>query len=271
MDRLSISELTTYRWSFDADVQNCLKAGISALGVWRQKLSDFGEERGIELLRDSGLSVSSLSWGGGFTGSDGRSFKDSVADGCEAVRLAASMGAGCLILYTGARGGHTHNHARRLIKSALGELAQVAAGSDVTLVIEPMHAGCAADWTFLTSLAETTALIDEIDVPNLMIAFDTYHLGQGDNCCRTVAEIAPRVGIVQLGDSLAAPNGEQNRCRIGDGNLPLRDLVTALVDGGYDGFYEVELLGEEVEELDYHELIAHSKQAFRELMGPSSQ
>ena len=53
MDRVSISEVTTYRWSFEEDVQNYVGAGISGIGVWRQKLSDFGEEKGVELIQAS--------------------------------------------------------------------------------------------------------------------------------------------------------------------------------------------------------------------------
>src|SRR5437868_1367486 len=105
MDRLSMNELTTYRWSFEEDVRNYAAAGFSAIGVWRQKLSDFGEERGAELLLESGLEVSSLLWAGGFTGSDGRSYRESLQDAEESVRLAAGLHAGCLILFTGSRAG----------------------------------------------------------------------------------------------------------------------------------------------------------------------
>src|SRR5262245_62293382 len=48
MARLSMNEMTTFRWSFEEDVAQYAAAGFSALGVWRQKLSDFGEETGIE-------------------------------------------------------------------------------------------------------------------------------------------------------------------------------------------------------------------------------
>ena len=67
MPRLSMNEMTTFRWSFEEDVQRYREAGYPAIGVWRQKLADFGEERGIELLRDSGLAVSNLMWAGGLS------------------------------------------------------------------------------------------------------------------------------------------------------------------------------------------------------------
>ena len=80
MLKLAMNEMTTYRWSFEEDIHYYAKAGFDAVGVWRQKLSDYGEEKGIELIAESGLHVSSLHWAGGFTGSDGRAHQDAVDD-----------------------------------------------------------------------------------------------------------------------------------------------------------------------------------------------
>src|SRR4029079_19126645 len=87
MPLVSVNELTTYRWTFDEDVAQYRAAGFTAIGVWRQKLCDFGEEKGVELLADSGLAVSNLLWAGGFTGSDRRSVCDSIEDDDEAVEI----------------------------------------------------------------------------------------------------------------------------------------------------------------------------------------
>lgn len=267
MAQLSMNEMTTYRWSFEEDVEQYLRAGIGGIGVWRQKLSDFGEEKGIELLADSGLQVSNLLWAGGFTGSDGRSLRESIDDAEEAVRLAAQMKAGCLIVYSGGRAGHTHNHARRLVKEALSELASVAAESHVTLALEPMHLGCAADWTFLTGLDDTLALLDLVGSPWLKLAFDTYHLGQDQQAVERMDELADRIAVVHLGDCKGPPQHEQNRSRLGEGAIPLRQIVDALRNAGYDGFYDVELMGEDIEASDYCDLLRQSKRAFAELVG----
>ena len=104
MATLSMNETTTFRWSFEEDVARYAAAGIPAMGVWRQKLSDCGQGRGLELLARSGLKVSHLLWAGGFTGSDGRSYRESVEDAAEALRTAAALGTGCLVVYSGARG-----------------------------------------------------------------------------------------------------------------------------------------------------------------------
>jgi sugar phosphate isomerase/epimerase len=267
MARLSMNEMTTFRWSFDEDVANYAAAGIEAMGVWRRKLSDFGEERGIELLAQQGMSVSNLLWAGGFTGSDGRSFRESVDDALDAIRLAAQMRAHCLVLYSGARAGHTHNHARRLLREAMREIAPVAADYDVTLAMEPMNSSCAAEWTFLTSLDETLQLLDAMECPQVKLALDTYHVGLEPGLVERLGELAPRIAVVHLGDCKETPDAENNRCRLGQGRVPLREIIAALEKAGYQGYFDVELLGEEIEATDYRELIEHSKQAFCRLAG----
>jgi sugar phosphate isomerase/epimerase len=266
MAQLSVNETTTFRWSFEEDVANYVKAGIPAIGVWRQKLSDFGESRGIELLAESGLKASHLLWAGGFTGSDGRSFRTSIEDAVEALRIAGSLKAQSLVVYSGARAGHTFNHARRLIKDALKELVPLAIEQGVFLAIKPVHPGCACEFTFLTSVDDTLALLEAIGSPQVKLVFDTYHLGHDRSVLTRIPQIVEQIALVQLGDAKKVPAGEQNRCLLGHGTIPLKEIIAALAGSGYDGFYDVKLLGEEIETLDYWHLLEHAKQAYQELI-----
>ena len=117
--RLAVSELSTIRWSFEDDVLQYLKHGFEAIGIWRTKLSDYGEEKAKELLDEHSLKISSLQWAGGFTGSDGRSFREAMHDAYDAIELAAMLGAKTLLVHAGSRSGHTKNHARRMLATAL--------------------------------------------------------------------------------------------------------------------------------------------------------
>lgn len=266
MARLSVNEITTFRWSFEEDVTQYAAAGIPSVGVWRRKVSDFGEEKAAELLEESGLRVSHLFWAGGFTGSDGRSFRASVEDAKDALQTAAILKAGTLVVHSGARAGHTHNHARRLFRDAILELSPIAAELGVTLAVEPMHPGCAAEFTFLTSLDSVLDLLGSLPAPQPQIVLDTYHLGFDPELPQRIHDIVPRIAIVQLGDARQPPQGEQNRCRLGEGVIPLPQIVDSLSAAGYDGFYDVELFGEEFEAADYSALLRHAKEAFAQLV-----
>lgn len=259
MALLSINQMTTFRWSFEEDVHSYVDAGMNGIGIWRPKLADYGEEKGAELLAEMGLSVSSLHWIGGFTGSEGASYKESVEEAAEVVRLAGMLKAGCVIAYSGARAGHTSNHARRLIKNALTELAPLAGEEGTVLALEPMHPGCAAECTFVTSLDDAVEIIEAVDSPHVKLAFDTYHLCQNGLTSDRLAEAARYLALVQLGDSRQPPDGEQNRCHLGEGTLPLAEVVSALRGAGYNGFFEIDLMGEEIEAADYGETLQKSK------------
>lgn len=266
MSGVSMNELTTYRWSFEEDVLRYAAAGITALGVWRQKLSDFGEEKGAELLRDAGLSVSNLLWAGGFTGSDGLSYQEGIEDATEAIELAAELETDTLVIYSGAQGGHTHNHARRLLTGALKELVPVARDYGVSLALEPMHESCAEDWTFLKSIDETLQICDAVDDQVVRLVFDTYHLAQDPAVLDQISELAPRTAIVHVGDSKSLTPCEQNRCPLGQGTLPLREVASRFLAAGFSGFFDVELMGEEIEALDYQQLIRDSRVACEDFL-----
>lgn len=268
MVALSINELTTLRWSFEEDVLNYRAAGIKSIGVWRDKLADYGEARGIELLAEHGMSVSNLLWAGGFTGSEGPSHREMIADAEAAIELAAALEAGCLVLYSGGRAGHTVRHSRRLFKDALKHLDPIAAAFGVTLAVEPMHPEVAEPCTLLTSIDEALSAIDGARCRATKIVFDTYHLGHGGLTAKQIAKVAPRVAVVHLADARNAPEREQNRCRLGCGMLRLAEMVAALAEGGYRGFYDVELFGQDVEDFEYPEVIAHSERMFR-LIAPA--
>ena len=228
MTGLSVNEMTTFRWSFEEDVRNYCEAGITAMGVWRQKLADYGEDKGIELLCASGLAFRTCSGPAASPAAIIAPMRRAWSMPARRCNCRARARAGHVIVYSGARNGHTLNHAKRLFTCALSDLLPDAEKLGVTLAIEPMHCGCADAWTFLTTLDCAVSLIEKLESPNLKLAFDTYHLGHDPRVVERIAAIARHIGIVHLGDSTAPPEREQNRRCLGEGNLPLACIVPRL-------------------------------------------
>lgn len=256
MPRVSINEMTTYRWSFDEDVTNFRAAGIPGIGVWRRKLAEFGEERGIDMLRESGLTVTSLSCAGGFTGSDGHTFREAVDDGLEALRLAAEMRAECLIVVTGARSGHTSNHARRLVSEALAELGDLGRDLGVQIAIQPMHRQPVERCSFLTTLDATLALVERCGHSHVGMVFDLYHHYRQEGIVDRLSDLARWVKLVTLSEPAGADQlgaGENN------GQI-LRSLIEKFAQGGFRGWYDLQVLCENSWKSDYHALIARWRQ-----------
>ncbi|MEM9352002.1 MAG: sugar phosphate isomerase/epimerase family protein [Planctomycetota bacterium] len=268
--RLSVNELTTYRWSLEEDVFHYAAAGYNAIGVWRRKLEDFGEERGVELIRESGLQVTHLSWAGGFTGAEIATFDECVADAKHAIRLAADLNAGCLVVHPGGRNNHTFRHAGRLLRTALDELVIAAELQGVTLALEPMHPACAADWTFLTDVESALAVVEHYNSPALKLVLDTYHFGHDRSLLANLPEVVPHLALVQLADRELAHGIDHDRCVLGSGRVPLGEVVDGLLDAGYDGDFDIELHGADIETRDYHSLLAETQGVLDSLLRPAA-
>ncbi len=265
MPRLSINELTTFRWTFEEDLRQYQAAGIPAIGVWRRKIADVGEDSAVELLAASNLAVSNMVWIGGFTGSDGIPYRDALDDGREAIELAARMKCPTIVVYSGGRAGHTVNHARRLFQNALAELLPLAEERKVKLALEMVHPNYAAEWSILTQVDDLLQLREKLNSPALGFALDTYHAGLQPEILSRLGDLAPYLAIVHLGDGREAPEQEQTRTRLGDGLVPLGKIIQELTRLGYDGDYDVELLGPEIEKNNYVELLQHCKSVFERL------
>ncbi len=262
MLRLSVNELSTPKWTFEEDVIHYHQAGFSAIGIWYPKLSEYGEEKGCELLHEHNFAISSLTYHGGFTGCNGRTFRQNMCDSLDVIQLASDIDAKTVVLNVGSRNGHTKNHAMRLLRAAFKELAEAAQAVNVNLALEPIHYGCGPEW-FLNTIPQCLDIIAEINCPRLGIAFDSYHLAHDDAAMSWFESFSQHVHLVQLGDAKFAPMGVQNRCPLGMGRLPLLNLVKLFNSSGYDGFYEIELQGDGVQHMDYVELLEQSHQTTR--------
>lgn len=262
MPALSINQLTTYRWTVDEDVYFAQRAGFDAIGLWRRKVADFGEARTLELLADSQLRVSSLGWAGGFTGGDGRSLDESIRDGLAAVGAAERLGAECLIVVAGGQNNHIRPHRNRLFRQALDELLVAAEVADVVLAIKPMHRTCADEWTFQNDLVEALGLVGQYRTPHLKLVYDHYHFPELVDHPALLADLVPQLALVQLGDTRVPHTIEQERCPLGAGVLPVWETVAALRQAGYNGVFDVELMGAEIEAADYQRLLDRTHHAF---------
>jgi sugar phosphate isomerase/epimerase len=261
MSRISINEITTYHWSFLEDVTGFAAAGIDGIGVWRRKLSDFGEERGALLLRDCGLAVSAVWSAGGFTGSDGHSFRDAVDDALEALRTAAEIRAGCLVVVSGGRAGHTLGHARRLVVDALCELGDAAAGLGLDVALCPIAPWAADRTSFLRGTLDGLEIVDRCGHAHVGIVLDLNRAAGESALEARWNDLARATRVVRVcGRSLSA--GEE----LSPEDAALTARVLASLDAaGYRGWYDVQVVCEKSWKSDYNQLIGRCRHSLLQL------
>jgi sugar phosphate isomerase/epimerase len=235
---LAVSQTTTYRWSLADDLLRYLRAGIGGIGLYRPKLEEVEEDFAIDAIRSSGLNVTSLSWVGGFTGSDGRKHDEALFDASEAVRLAAAVGAGTVAVCAGGSGQHIESHARRLLNDALLPLCDLAEEVGVRIALHPFSNRVAKSRSVISTLQETLDAIRIADRPNLGMIFDFTELAAEPNLAERVGEIASLVHVIRLTDR--RPRSDRRRHFAGR-IAAAAPVINAFVDAGYAGPLEFDL------------------------------
>ena len=253
MRQISVSQFTTYHWTFEEDLLRYQTLGYDSIGIWRRKIDDFGHRNAIDMLYDSSLTVSSLNWAGGFTGSDGRSYIDAIDDAVDAISLASKLNAETLIVHPGARNNHTNTHAFRLLESALAQLTPVAEDYGVKLSIELIPGFVESPWTFVHSFSQIDQLLNSFASEQLGLVLDLYHAGLKQPTLDRLEQFADRINLVQLSDRIDSAIVEENRLLPGQGSVDLAAWITKLDALDYTGPIELEVHGVGVEGIDYFE------------------
>ena len=239
--RMSFSQMTSLRWSLLEEVLQLKASGYDGIGLWRPKVSNQGEDLAADMIREVGLGVSSLSFIGGFTGTNGLSYADAIADARDAINDAELLGAENVIVCSGTRNGHTVRHSRRLLVDALIEMSDYAGSRGIRLCLLPMHRHFAGSWTFLNTLDDTLDVLDQVNQESVRLAFDTYHLWQEPRLIERIPHLAPLTGIVQISDARCSPNADAERFVPGDGIIPLGEIVRGFQRAGFGGYYDVQV------------------------------
>lgn len=234
---LGISQLSSLRTSFFQDVIRSSAAGCTSIGIWRNKVDELGIEEAVDLVFEMKLTVSSLSWCGGFTGSEGGSFTMQIDDALEAIEEAAAFRAGCLLVQPGALNGHIQRHARRLLEDAFKILLPVAEDYGVRLALEPMRA---SSWTLLNGLDETVRFVEQFPKTQVGLVWDLGHLGTDHQAFERLPQLVDRIAVVQLADQRSA-NHRSGRCLLGQGDVPLGHWLNQFRHSGYRGPWEIEV------------------------------
>ena len=176
IEQLSLNVWTTKNWSLAEAVAGCVEQGVPGIGLWRDKVAEHGLTCAAKLVREAGLTVTSLCRGGFFTSPDWLEDNQAAVDECVA------LGTNVLVLVVGGlqRGSKDLVAARAAVTDGIAELAPYAEHRGVKLAIEPLHPMFCADRAVVSTLGQALDIADEVAVRtgcrNVGVCVDTYHI-----------------------------------------------------------------------------------------------
>ncbi|WP_369186614.1 sugar phosphate isomerase/epimerase family protein [Streptomyces sp. R08] len=270
LSRFSINQMTVKQLGLPELVDTCLELGVPAVGLWREPVQSYGVEAAAKLVRDAGLTVTTLCRGGFLTALDPAERARALDDNRRAVDEAATLGTDTLVLVSGGlpAGSKDLHGARERIADALGELGPYAEERGVRLAIEPLHPMYASDRCVVSTLAQALDLAERFPAQQVGVTVDTYHIWWDDRAPEQIARAGAggRIHTFQLADwTTPLPEGVLNgRGQIGDGAIDMREWLSYVEAAGYTGSIEVELFNDGLWARDGREVLAETAARFVE-------
>lgn len=259
-----MSQITTLAWPFERDVEVFAAAGAAAVGVAVRKLEACGVARAARLLRDAGLAVSCLTSSGLFPLGADAGERAALERTRRHLDAAATLGADCLMVLPGSAPGWSWEEAAARARPLIEALLPLAEQAHVRIALEPTSQ-LRMDLAFLHSFDEALDFADAIDSPWLRVVLELNNAWIEPRLYDNIRRRTARIGIVQVSDFKIGTLSASERVVIGDGDIPLRRLCAALAAAGYDGWYDIELIGPAIEAEGYASVVPRAIARFREL------
>jgi sugar phosphate isomerase/epimerase len=170
----------------------------------------------------------------------GEEFSRSVREELNRViEMAAQLGAQSIYMLTGGRGSFSWDECAGIFCEAVAPCAVRARAADVALLIEnapPLY----ADMHIGNSLRDTVALAQ---MAGTGVCIDIFSCWTEAGLRESIERSMPGCRLVQVSDYVYGDRTLPSRAVPGDGAIPLRQILGWIIDAGYSGVFDLELLG----------------------------
>lgn len=286
LSRLSLNTATTNRWTLAEAVDGTARAGLGAIGLWRDRVTEAGLAEAAARVADAGLRVSSLCRGGFLTAAEGAGARAALDDNRAAVVEAATLGTSELIMVVGglpaasAPGGPALPDgdrdlvgARQRVADRIAELVPFALEHGVRLVLEPLHPMFAADRAVISTLGQALDLAAPHPAQAVGVVVDTYHVWWDPSLEQQIARAGSegRLSLYQVCDWILplAADPLLSRGYMGDGYVDFASIGRWVTAAGYTGDVEVEIFHQDVWDTPGDEVLATIKARYLSHVAPS--
>ena len=274
LERLSLNQATVKNAGLREAVALCRRHDIPAVGLWRDRVAEFGLDRAVATVRAAGLHVSSLCRGGFFTRGDAEGRTAARAENLAAIREAAALGADTLVLVCGGLvpGSRDLGLARRIVADAIGELVPEAQRLGVRLGVEALHPMFCANRSVIASLGEAVDLTLDFPADAVGVVVDSYHVWWDARLTDEIARAAGRIVSYQVCDWVLPLPADAllGRGHVGDGVIDFGPISAAVTAAGYDGYVEVEIFNADVWAAPPDRTAATVRERFAAILGGMS-
>jgi sugar phosphate isomerase/epimerase len=262
---------------FDKAVRMYHEAGYGGIGVWFdgmleygadnvtfKGLMDYGVDEAVRLLKEVPIKVTHVIYAGPFNQTSESEYVAAREKDREKIRAAGRVGAETVLALTGPADGISPEEGLRLVVRGLCDLAETAREAGVKIGLEPLHFNLYKD-SFLFRLTDALDIIEEVDHPSVGVFFDVYHVWHEVEILNTIQRAKGKIVGCHICDFRRINRHIADRVFMGDGVIPIRELLNALKDAGWDRWYDIEIISHELWQMDPRDFLKLGMEKYKKL------
>lgn len=235
---ISINTLCLAPAPLAGQIDAIARLGARGVSPDLEQVKEAGVTETAGALRHSGLAVATLTH---------RAFAFATPEETKAARdrllhtieIAGEIGAENIIMTTGGRGAHSWPQAAKRFAEAIAPCAEAARKAGIGLGIEPTS-HLYSDVSIAHRLLDTVTLAK---MAGISVMIDLFACWVDSDIDLALAEAAPISPLAQICDYVYGDRGLPCRAVPGDGAVPYGRIVPAMVEAGFKGWWDLEIIG----------------------------
>jgi sugar phosphate isomerase/epimerase len=249
--RLSVSALSSWPQTMREDVAMWQELGVDHVSLLLQKIDPMGADDARALATGASLDVETVFGPREPARLDVDPSSAARADDDAAIartiEFAASVAARSVYICTGSAGSLSWEDAAEAFCAAIEPSRALAQARGLPLALEPTNT-FRGDVSFVFSLRD---VVDLARAAGLGVVLDLHACWFERGFARLVRENLDLFVLVQVSDFVLGTFDTPNRAVPGDGDVPLERLLGIILDAGYEGAFDLELIGPRIDQEGY--------------------
>jgi len=264
--RVCVSAISTFRLPLTGDLAFWDAHALTNVGVSVAKLEAHGWEAGTALVVDAvgrGLRVVDLIGLGPFQLARPTRWDAQRDRLVRSMDTAVAVGADAIVFTTGPFAPLTWEEAADALEQALAPVLHEARARGVDVAIEHTNS-LRVDVGFVHTLRDAVDLARRLGT-GVCMELNACWAERG--LAKTIREGIDVIRLVQVSDFKVGTVASSQRLVPGDGDIPVLRILRELVDAGYRGFFELELIGDAIVAEGYDAAVPRAVEALDALLG----
>jgi sugar phosphate isomerase/epimerase len=261
-DRISVNDLCFPGSPLATDLERWHALGARRIGIQTTKIQAEGWDAYIARLSGSGFEVETIVHFNAHRFDDEAHIEPFQSELARTLSAAEALRARSVYLNSGGRGTLTWEETAQRFCTAIAPCADRARRAGVELLVEPAPS-LYADRYFTHTLRDAVQLAEQAGVG---VVIDLFACWTEARLRESIERAMKRCHLVQVADYVLGDRALPCRAVPGDGAIPLERIIGWILDAGYRGVFDLELIGPRIDAEGHCDAVRRSADRLGEVL-----